>query len=108
MQVERDEIGGAAHNEVKGQRNLDAADGVVKSKCVAAHAFRDNDAFIEVPLLRMDCEKQHKLRIFAHAAQAFAAAEHEPHLSRLKRNLSFSGFKIVASYGSYALELDAF
>jgi len=106
VEMERNQACGAAHHDVESQSELDAADGAAQTNSVAAHAFGDDDAFVEIPLLRVGCEEEHQLGVFAHAAQAFAAAEHEPHVGGFEGDLTFSGFKIVARYGSYALKLD--
>lgn len=106
VQVERNEGSGAAQDPVKGEGQLDATNGAAETQGVATHAFGHDDAFIEIPLLGMGGEEEHELRIFAHAAKALAAAEHEPHIGRFEGNLTFSRFEIVASYGSYALKLD--
>jgi len=92
---------------MEGESQLDAADGAAEADGIAAHAFGDDDAFIEIPLLRVGSEQDHELRIFAHAAKAFASAKHEPHVSGLEVDLSFFGFEIVACDGGYTLKLNA-
>ena len=79
-----------------------------RTQGIAAHALGYDDAFIEVPLLGVGRQEEHQTGIFAHAAEAFAAAEHEPHVGGFEGNLPFFWFKVVARHGSYALELDAF
>ena len=108
MEVKRNDGGRPAQYGVKGQGQLDVPNRAAQNDGIAAHAFGDDDAFIEVPLLGVGRQEEHQASVFAHAAEAFAAAQHEPHIGGFEGNLSFFGFKVVAGHGSYALKLDAF
>lgn len=107
VQVERNQSSGAAEDEVEGESHLDASNGAAEANSVPAHAFGNDHAFIKIPLLGMSGEQDHELGIFAHAAEAFATAEHEPHIGRLKGDLSFFRIEVVAGYRSYTLKLNA-
>ncbi|MGA7884489.1 MAG: hypothetical protein WCA44_02010 [Acidobacteriaceae bacterium] len=88
------------------ESDLDAANGLTEAKSIAADALGDDDAFIEIPALRVSGEQEHELSIVAHAAKAFFAAEHQPHVRRLEGDLAFTGFQEIAGHGSDLIELD--
>lgn len=104
VQVEGDEGGGTAQNDVEHESDFDATNSLTETKSVAADALSDNHAFIKVPALRVSSEQEHELRVIAHAAEAFFAAEHQPHVRRFERNLAFAGLEEVAGDGRDLLE----
>jgi len=108
VQVEGDQGSGATHDEMEGEGELDAAHGLTQADGIAAHALGDDDALVEIPALGVGGEEEHESGIVAHAAQAFAATQHEPHIRRLERDLAFLRIEIIASNVSYTLELDTF
>ena len=88
------------------ESNLHVANGLTETQSVAANPLGDDDAFIEVPALRVGGEQQHQLGIVSHAAQAFFAAEHEPHVRGFQRDLAFAGLEEVASDGGHLVEFN--
>ncbi len=106
MQVERDQRCGAAQHAVEHEGNLHAANRLAQTESVAANAFGDDDTFIEVPALGVSGKHQHQLGVVFHAAETFFAAEHEPHIGRLERDLAFARLKEVAGDRSYLIKLD--
>ncbi len=90
------------------ESDLDAANGLTQAERVAANALGDDDAFVEIPALRMSGKQEHDLRVVSHAAQTLLPTQHEPHVRRLERNLAFARLEEIASDGSDLIELDGF
>ncbi|HTV81585.1 MAG TPA: hypothetical protein VME18_02955 [Acidobacteriaceae bacterium] len=54
----------------------------------------------------MGREQEHELGIVPHAAEAFFAAEHQPHVGRFQGDLASARLQKIASHGSNLIELD--
>ena len=106
VQMEGNEGGGSAHEGMEKQRHLDPADGFPETDRVAADAFGDDDAFVKVPALGVSGEHQDEVGVGFHTAEAFPAAEHEPHIGGLEGDLALFGLKEVLGDGADAVELD--